>query len=191
MFVWNIGSNFTGEGIKPDTFKIELAGSSLNIQDDGTGKLKLNKTGSVVGNISYNHGIATVQRNITASATSFISADGISIRNNVVVTSTFQSIVNIYEHTVTCKIQPAEYNITFNPSAYTTVNSYDENDLTGGEPLGVGNYNNYIDSGSTLPYVTTLGLYNDFNEMLAVAKLSKPITRMKHSDQTFVIKFDE
>jgi len=183
MFVWNVGSNFTGEGIKPDTFKIELAGSSINIQDDGTGKLKLNKTGSVVGNISYNHGIATVQRNITASATSFISADGISIRNNVVVTSTFQSIVNIYEHTVTCKIQPSEYNVTFNPTAYTTVNSLDG--------LGVGNYNNYIDSGSVLPYVTTLGLYNDSNEMLAVAKLSKPITRMKHSDQTFVIKFDE
>jgi hypothetical protein len=179
MFVWNIGSNFTGEGIKPDTFKIELADSSINIQDDGTGKLKLNKTGSVVGNISYSHGIATVQRNITASATSFISADGISIRNNVVVTSTFQSIVNIYEHTVTCKIQPSEYNVTFNPTAYTTASS------------GTGSYNDYIDSGSALPYVTTLGLYNDSNEMLAVAKLSKPITRMKYSDQTFVIKFDE
>jgi len=179
MFVWNVGSNFTGEGIKPDTFKIELAGSSLNVQDDGTGKLKLNKTGSVVGNISYNHGIATVQRNITASATSFISADGISILDTAVVTSTFQSIVNIYEHTVTCKIQPSEYNVTLNPTVFETASS------------GIGSFNEYMDSGSALPYVTTLGLYNDSNEMLAVAKLSKPITRMKYSDQTFVIKFDE
>ena len=188
MFVWNVGSNYTGEGIKPDTFKIELDGNTTNIQDDGTGKLKLNKTGSVVGNISYNHGIAVVQRNITASKSSLISADGISIHSSSValtagVTSSFQSIVNIYEHTVTCKIQPSEYNVTFNPTAYSTVSS--------GDGVGVGNYNNYMDSGSALPYVTTLGLYNDFNELLAVAKLSKPITRMKHSDQTFVIKFDE
>ena len=184
MFVWNVGSNYTGEGIKPDTFKIELDGNTTNIQDDGNGKLKLNKTGSVVGSISYNHGVAAVQRNITASKSSLISTDGISIHSSSValtagVTSSFQSIVNIYEHTVTCKISPAEYNVTFNPTSFTTTLSE------------TGSYSDYMDSGSALPFVTTLGLYNDSNELLAVSKLSKPITRMKHSDQTFVIKFDE
>ena len=36
-----------------------------------------------------------------------------------------------------------------------------------------------------------LKIYNDLNELLVVGKLSKPITRTKYSDQTFVIKFDE
>ena len=178
MFVWNIGSNYVGEGIKQDTFKVELDGNTLNVQDDGNGKLKLNGTGSVVGNIFYHHGIATVQRNMSASG-HLISGDGISISGSAGVTSSFQSTVNIYEHTIGCKIKPTEFNTTFNPTIFYTASS------------GTGSYNDQMLSGSTLPYVTTIGLYNDINELLAVAKLSKPITRMKHTSQTFVVRFDE
>ena len=178
VFVWNIGSNYVGEGIKQDTFKVELDGNTLNVQDDGNGKLKLNGTGSVVGNIFYHHGIATVQRNMSASG-HLISGDGISISGSAGVTSSFQSTVNIYEHTVGCKIKPTEFNTTFNPTIFYTASS------------GTGSYNDQMLSGSTLPYVTTIGLYNDINELLAVAKLSKPITRMKHTSQTFVVRFDE
>ena len=179
MFVWSIGSNYIGEGIKPDTFKIQIDGNSDNIQDDGNAKLRINKTGSVVGNIFYNHGLAAVQRNITASAASLISSDGISIQNAAGVTSSFQSMVNIYEHTIVCQIGPSEYNTTFNPTSFETTTA------------GTSTFNAEMVSGSVVPMITTIGLYNDSNEMLAVAKLSKPITRMKYSDQTFVIKFDE
>jgi hypothetical protein len=179
MFVWSIGSNYIGEGIKPDTFKIQIDGNSDNIQDDGNAKLRINKTGSVVGNIFYNHGLAAVQRNITASAASLISSDGISIQNAAGVTSSFQSMVNIYEHTIVCQIGPSEYNATFNPTSFETTTA------------GTSTFNAEIFSGSAVPLITTIGLYNNLNELLAVAKLSKPITRMKYSDQTFVIKFDE
>ena len=179
MFVWSIGSNYIGEGIKPDTFKIQIDGNSDNIQDDGNAKLRINKTGSVVGNIFYNHGLAAVQRNITASAASLISSDGISIQNAAGVTSSFQSMVNIYEHTIVCQIGPSEYNTTFNPTSFETTTA------------GTSSFNAEMVSGSVVPMITTIGLYNDSNEMLAVAKLSKPITRMKYTDQTFVIKFDE
>jgi hypothetical protein len=178
MFVWNVGSNYVGEGIKQDTFKVELDGNTLSVQDDGNGKLKLNGTGSVVGNIFYHHGIAAVQRNMSASG-HLISSDGISISGSAGVTSSFQSIVNIYEHTIGCKIKPTEFNTTFNPTIFYTASS------------GTGSYNDQMISGSTLPYVTTIGLYNDINELVAVAKLSKPITRMKHTSQTFVVRFDE
>ena len=40
------------------------------------------------------------------------------------------------------------------------------------------------------PYVTTIGLYNDQYELLAVAKLSTPIQRTFESPQIFIIKFD-
>ena len=179
MFVWSIGSNYIGEGIKPDTFKIQIDGNSDNIQDDGNAKLRINKTGSDVGNIFYNHGLAAVQRNITASAASLISSDGISIQNAAGVTSSFQSMVNIYEHTIVCQIGPSEYNTTFNPTSFETTTA------------GTSSFNADMVSGSVVPMITTIGLYNNFNELLAVAKLSKPITRTKYTDQTFVIKFDE
>jgi len=179
MFVWNVGSNYTGEGIKRNSFKVELDGNSLNVQDDGTGKLRLNATGSVVGNVFYEHGVAAIQRNMTASAASLISDDGISILDTAGVTSSFQSVVHIYEHIVDCQIKPSEFNLTFNPSVFETASS------------GIGSFNDYMNSGSAQPYITTIGLYNDAKELLVVAKLSKPITRMKYTDQTFIVKFDE
>ena len=183
MFVWNIGSKYTGNGIKPDTFKIELDGIATNIQDDGNGKLKLNKTGSVVGNVFYKHGIAAVERNMTASA-NLISKDGISIIGSKTATTSFQSMIDIYEHTVNCRIDPSEFNVTFNPTSFETTPS-------GSGWSGTGSFNADIISGSVLPFITTLGLYNNHNELVAVGKLSKPITRMRYTDQTFVVRFDE
>jgi len=179
LFVWNIGNNYVGDRIRENSFKIEITGVSDYIKDDGQGRLKLNGTGTVVGNVFYDFGLATVQRNVTASA-DLISADGISIQSGAVVTTTYQSTIRIQEHTVSCVISPSEYNKTFNPSAFNTISS--GSDQT---------YNNYISSGSVLPFISSIGLYNDQNELLAVAKLSNPIVRTRFTDQTFVIKFDE
>ena len=196
MFVWNIGSNYTGDGIKPDTFKIELiatTSSATYIQDDGNGKLRINKTGAVVGNVFYKQGIAVVQRNITASVDaasaegtfdSTISTDGLSISASAILTSSFQSMIDIYEHRIACRIEPSEYNVTFNPTSLSSPSD-------AAKLAGSASYGDHMLSGSVLPYITTIGLYNDSNEMLAVAKLSKPITRMKYTDQTFIVKFDE
>jgi hypothetical protein len=40
------------------------------------------------------------------------------------------------------------------------------------------------------PYITTVGLYNDANELIAVAKTGRPIPKSQHSDMTFEIKID-
>ena len=40
------------------------------------------------------------------------------------------------------------------------------------------------------PYITTVGLYNDSNELLAVAKLGQPLPKSEDTDMTFVIKLD-
>jgi len=45
-------------------------------------------------------------------------------------------------------------------------------------------------SQSLYPYVTSIGLYNQDHELVAVAKLSNPIQRTDYSTQTFVVKFD-
>jgi hypothetical protein len=59
------------------------------------------------------------------------------------------------------RIKNAEYNYTSNPSFVS----------------GSGNllYSNYIYNPQT--YITTVGMYNDNNELVAVAKLSKPLVK--------------
>ena len=40
------------------------------------------------------------------------------------------------------------------------------------------------------PYVTTIGLYNEAYELLAVAKLGQPIRMSDQTDTTFVVRWD-
>ena len=40
------------------------------------------------------------------------------------------------------------------------------------------------------PYITTVGLYNDSNELLAVAKLSKPILKSFSREAIVKVKLD-
>jgi hypothetical protein len=39
-------------------------------------------------------------------------------------------------------------------------------------------------------YVTTIGLYNDANELLAVAKLSKPLQKSFNSEVSITVKLE-
>ena len=40
------------------------------------------------------------------------------------------------------------------------------------------------------PYATTVGLYNDSNQLIGVGKLGQPIPKSRFTDMTFVVKFD-
>ena len=41
------------------------------------------------------------------------------------------------------------------------------------------------------PYISTLGLYNDQLELLAIAKLAQPLKKPQDSDLTFIIRMDK
>jgi len=72
------------------------------------------------------------------------------------------------------RIKNAEYNYTTNPSFITG----------SGELL----YSNFINSPQTYP--TSVGLYNDNNELLAVAKMSKPLTKDFTKEALIRVKLD-
>ena len=40
-------------------------------------------------------------------------------------------------------------------------------------------------------YVTTIGLYNEANELLMVGKLGQPIPMSNNTDTTFIIRYDQ
>jgi hypothetical protein len=72
------------------------------------------------------------------------------------------------------RIKNGEYNYTSNPSFIS----------------GSGNliYSNFINSPQT--YMTTVGMYNDNNELLAVAKLSKPLVKDFTKEALIRVKLD-
>jgi len=81
----------------------------------------------------------------------------------------------IYENEVRCIVKESEFNLSYNPS----IQSDKSGSLYG-----------FATSSSFNPYVTTLGLYNDNNELLAVAKFGKPLLISPDTDMTFVVKYD-
>jgi len=109
LFVFNLANEAVGDGIKESTFSVSTVGSSEKIRDDGYGRLYVNNTSNVIGNIFYKHGIALVRAN-TLATTQSISTDGLQLKEYIPLTVAFSSSTTIYEHKVVCKIDPYEFN---------------------------------------------------------------------------------
>jgi hypothetical protein len=48
----------------------------------------------------------------------------------------------------------------------------------------------YVTSSYFNPYMTTIGLYNDDRELLAVAKLANPLEKRDDVDMNVIVRFD-
>ena len=90
-------------------------------------------------------------------------------------TCSFSSSYTIYETQYKCTIGESEYNYTQNPTAISGSN---------GDPYY------YITESYFSPYVTTVGLYNDSYELLAVGKLAKPLPTSNLTDTTILVNID-
>ena len=75
----------------------------------------------------------------------------------------------IFTSNTVCRVRDVEMNYTNNPTAKTLE-----------EDRSVEFY----------PYITSIGLYNTANELMAVAKLSKPIRKVSYVDMTFKVSID-
>jgi hypothetical protein len=81
----------------------------------------------------------------------------------------------VYENEIRCKVGENEFNLSHNP----TLSSDNK-----------GTLQLFATASDFTPYVTTVGLYNDRSELLAVAKLAQPIPLSSTTDTTFVVKYD-
>lgn len=86
------------------------------------------------------------------------------------------STVTLYEHEYTCKLDEGEFNLTMNPSARV--------DFTSDVPSDIMKNENFY------PYITTVGLYNDSGQLLAIGKLSSPIKKRNDVDLNIIVRFD-
>ena len=93
------------------------------------------------------------------------------------ISLSFQNEHIIYENEVRCIVRESDFNLSYNPTLVT--GSYES-----------GSLRNFATGSFFQPYVTTIGLYNSNNDLLMVAKLSKPIALSSDTDMTFIVRYD-
>lgn len=186
--VISIPSNLFGEYLKPTS--IYLQSGSIILHDDGLGNLlhELIKVGDVI----YEHGIITITNNTigltwnefnqTWDETNFIwNNDNIFIINEFVttpyLTCSFESTVTIYESQYKCTLRQNEFNFSQNPT------------LISGS-LNSGIIYDFATGSYFTPYITTVGMYNNNYELIAVAKLSQPLPTSAVTDTTILVNLD-
>jgi len=161
-----------GDYIKPST--ILLPGCI----DDGQGNL-YNSNAEYIGNVIYTHGMIIITDQTVVS--SFIGDQEVSYR----------PARTVYETQYKCTIRPDEFNYSLNPtllSGSEYINPVNSNGL----PVNVsGDVVDFVTGSSFAPYITSVGLYNTNNELLAIAKLSQPIPTSRTVDMNIVINMDK
>jgi hypothetical protein len=154
-----------GDYIQPFSFKFTTPTDSIT--DDGEGNI-INEVGAIVGNIFYPHGLITIT-----------SASNYTIENFVTssfVTCSFSSSYKIQETQYKCTIRENEFNFTLNPSV---VSSSAEGTLYG-----------FVTESYFSPYLTTIGLYDEAQNLLAIGKLAQPLPSSPTTDTTILINID-
>ena len=157
-------SNLQGYLDEIRIFNTALSGSqisALSNRNEGGTALQT----QYVGNVFGKHGIVV-----------FSSADyRINDLLKTPFTSSYRSTVTINELNVVTKLDAGDFNMS------TNVTLTADDDST---------YRSFVSSSTFSPYVTTIGLYNDAGQMLAIAKLAQPIRKRSDVDMNFLIRLD-
>lgn len=143
------------------------------IVDDGEGRLyfKYSIPKVYVGNVIYTHGQIII--------TDVIVAKYYNTYLNAILK--WKSNLPIYTHNYHCKIKASEFNFTYNKTGLQKV--VDKN-------AGDGKIANLISGSYFNPYITTVGLYNDSNELIAVGKMGSPTPKSSETDMSVLVKLD-
>jgi hypothetical protein len=194
--VMSIPKALFGDYIQPNSLIITTESGSY--KDDGEGRLirTNNDKTIVVGNITYGQGIIVFtggsRKEGTGEDDTYGTANygqqvygGRTIGNTDVenfveqtdISVSFSSSFTIYETQYKCTIAENEFNYTLNPSTISNTS----NDGTVYE---------YASSSYFSPFVTTVGLYNNNNELIAVGKLAQPLPTSRTTDTTILINID-
>ena len=146
-----------------------------------------------VGNIFYSNGmVAITQPGVEESALATLGLGEMIIGENFVIDADspegkafvainqlkFQGSHLIYEHEYQCTLDEYEFTDTLNPSA-RKIRSHQSPDLA-----------DFATGSLFRPYITTVGLYNEDNELLIVGKLGQPIRTSDETDTTLIVRWD-
>ena len=175
--VISIPSRLFGNYIQPNSFIWKS--SSFTIIDDGEGNLISGST--IYGNIFYYQGLAII--------TSGSSADILNFVTSSAVTCSFSSSLTIYETQYKCTVRSNEFNATLNPSAEVSGSILSYSGSYFYQPNG-GIPTDNVTGSYFSPYVSTVGLYDEDQNLLAVGKLAQPLPTSATTDITILVNMD-
>jgi hypothetical protein len=190
VYVVNVPKITAGSKITPSTFIMSVGSGS--VYDDGQYNLlwsgsNVNSSipgvilsqSSYVGNVFYEQNIAilTVVPNslVTSSTVGTLPTRSLTTNINNIQ---YKNNYTVYENFVKCTIKDYEFNASYNPTLLT--GSVNNNDTL----------YNFATASYFTPYVGAIGLYNDAQELLAIAKLAAPMPISSTTDTTFLITYD-
>jgi len=157
-----------GDFIQPNS--IEIITTSGSYIDDGEGRLI---SGSdYIGNVIYEHGIVILTGGKRTRDYWEEEISNFVVNSNI--NCAFSSSYTIYETQYKCIIGEREFNVSQNPS------TADED----------GKISSFASASYFSPYITTVGLYNNQKDLLAVAKLAQPLPTSKTTDTSVLINID-
>ena len=175
------GVNYSGESIAGDYY------------DSGSGQFIQKSTGDTIGAVLVDDGMFVVTSAAMREVATAVT--GIIYKSKVLGTS-----INVF-----CKCQPDEMNYTTNLTSALTGSV--SSDTTGAGSIQQA-YNNLLTkspiTGSTDrsaytpsitgagagPFITAVGLYNNDNDLMAVAKLARPLKKPTDLPITFKVQID-
>ena len=184
--VITIPSNLFGEYLKPGT--VSISNGTNILTDDGEGNLI---SGSLkFGDVVYEHGMII----LTNDGAPGLSGYGFGTYGSVLydyndvsfiksfitssnVTCSFKSTVTIYESQYKCTLRENEFNFSQNPTI-----------VSGSTNSGI--IYDFATGSYFSPYVTTVGLYNNNYELIAVGKLAQPLPTSAVTDTTILVNLD-
>ena len=163
---------------------------------DANGILKVSPV--IIGNVFYSHGIITITRDTDTARIGMLDEDW---------QLNYQSTNTIYENEILLVVDEDEFNTSTNPSAVNFVNLQNVEYTTSFEGTKrtskydaatikpeflAYEYSSSVDqTGSFIaPYVTTIGLYDENMDMVAVAKLATPIKSTPDLPVNFLVRID-
>ena len=184
--VLSIPQHEFGDKIKPGTFTLtdNSTATEIRIIDDLNGNLyapsapsssdmnlSLSSSANYVGNIFYELGVFTIVETGSFDGTnkySDVTSGNFSVN--------YRGVHNLSTYEYICTALPNELNQTQNISIF--------------KPRGAGKLKDHL-TGSLFPtYVTEVGLYDDAEDLIAIAKLSKPIPKSRVIPMRFFVRMD-
>jgi hypothetical protein len=195
--LFSIPQIYYGEGIKPGS--LTLTTGSVTYTDDGFSNL-IDSASNIKGNILYDRGFVIATKDIQSGS----SFTDYSLQ--------YRSTKTIYENEIFISVLESEFNASTNPTALTDIDSELVTAILD-DPITNQKYTGSFfniksarvnplfweydfsasndPTGSYLaPYITTIGLYDNEMNMVAVAKLPQPIKSLPDYPLNFIIRFD-
>ena len=166
-----------GEGVKVGSVVLQDTSNGITYTDDGFSNL-IDSGNNIKGNIFYDRGLVVLAKDIVSGST--LSTFNLSYR----------STKTIYENEIFLSVLENEFNVSTNP---TEVNWNSNRTYGQVKPeFWDYDYSSSLDpTGSYLaPYITTIALYDNELNIVALAKLPQPIKSLPDYPLNFIIRFD-